>query len=155
MNGVEAEVQALPMTLIHSYQEPEDFEDDALIVVLAEAVSGKRASPQEIEKEQNSIVQEIMMSAAPTVISKESRLYEFRWPQFISFSVMDELRGCRDLGVHTGRWFQRFSESPLLDYARSSLFLFDDRPLIHTRVLAIDRIVDVVAEMEPSIQRVR
>ena len=141
------------MVLIHSYSEPEDA---AFVVVLAEAVSGPRASAEELAAETNDILRDIKTVALPTIISAESKLYMFTWRSVIAFIVMDELRGHFPRGESTGRWFRRFSSSPLLDYARTNIFLYDDvTPLHHSRVGAIDRHVDVLSEVEPTIERIR
>lgn len=153
MTQVEAEVQDLGMALIHSYAEPED---GGFVVMLAEAVSGPRASAEELATEMNDILRDIKAVASPTIISAEPKLYMFTWRSVIAFMVMDELRRHFPRGVSTGRWFRRFSSSPLLDYARTNIFLYDDvTPLHHTRVGAIDRHVDVLSDVELTIERIR
>lgn len=144
------------MALIHSYHEPEGYEDPALVVVLGEAVSGPKVSPEELAKETNPILRDIKESASPTIISAESKLYMISWQTVIAFMVMDELRGHMPRGESTGRWLRRFSTSPYLDYARANIFLLgSERALLHTQVGAIDRHVDVLSEVEPTIERIR
>jgi hypothetical protein len=153
MSSAETEIQGLRMALIHSYQEPEDA---ALVVVLAEAVSGPKASVEELALETNAVLRDVKAVASPTIVSAESKLYMFSWQSIIAFMVMDELRGHLPRGVSTGRWFRRFSSSPLLDYARSNIFLYDDAtPLYHSQVGAIDRHIDVLSDVEPTIERIR
>ena len=144
------------MALIHSYHEPEGYDDPAFVVVLGEAVSGPKIPPEEVAKETNPILRDIKESASPTIISAESKLFMVTWQTIIAFMVMDELRGHMPRGESTGHWFRRFSTSPYLDYARANIFLFgSDRALLHTQVGAIDRQVDVLSEVEPTIERIR
>jgi hypothetical protein len=151
INSAHRELDSMQLVVVESVV----VRDDARFeVVMAELVSGGRASQTEIDEETHAVKKLILENTESAIIAEQSKRFKISWDSVASYLVTDELTGCPPRGTSTGRLLSEFSESPFLDYAKANFVKFREEPWRHFRLYGTDRIVDVLAHEQPEIERI-
>lgn len=86
--------------------------------------------------------------------TKESRVLEIIWNNYIAYVVTNESYSTADESPHSGRLLRRYSQSPFLEYVQRSTCATDQYPgpSIHLCVVSETHIIDVVSTNMPTLR---
>jgi hypothetical protein len=126
-------------------------EDNALRIVVEEAKAD--GPPEDIE-----ILGRIVRGTRTVESDESCKLFEVVWPSYVAYSIRNELFTAWDDSERwEGRLFRIYSQSHFRDYVARATFASDQYPgpLRHWELLCLNHIVDVIACVEPEVQRLR
>lgn len=129
----------------------------ALRLVLAEAIVSEIYGLASKTEEPNDSIRELINSSKPIGLTKESKLYEILFDDYITYSVINEsyISGS-DNEEYTGDLARIYSKSDFLDYVQKVTFATQEfpGPFKHYGFCCGNHVVDVASVEEPKIRMI-
>lgn len=128
--------------------------ENALRIVISEAVAGRAVTSQDIAY-QPSDIQALLVNTGATAIEHQPgcRTFELIWPSYVGYSVRNEGFALPEPESGDGTLFVTYRRSRYLDFISTSTFANSDYPgeLRHWAIYCLDHCVDVVSTCEPEV----
>jgi hypothetical protein len=124
--------------------------DNALRIVLQEAIANRKKLPTEIP----GIPKDMMSGAVPIETTETCKTFVLYWPRYVAYLVTEEAVGScgnRKDEIFTGRFFRAYESSHFLDHiARDTGGHFE--PFQHYKIICLNHLIDVVSTFPPDIE---
>lgn len=134
-----------------------ETEDWYLRLVFAEAIVADIYGLASKEELPNDAVRELVNSSQPIEVTKNSKVYEILFEDYITYSVINEsyISGSED-EEYTGSLARVYTKSDFLDYIKKVTFATQEfpGPFKHYGFCCGDHVIDVASVEAPSIRKI-
>jgi len=144
----------------HNYLEVLEIgetKDWQLRLVIVEAIVADIYGLANKEEQPNDAIRELVNSSRPVEVTKNSKVYEVLFEDYITYSVINEsyVSGSEN-EEYTGNLARVYTKSNFLDYVRKATFATQEfpGPFKHYGFCCGDHIVDVASVEAPNIRKI-
>lgn len=126
--------------------------DNSLLMAVQEAVVN-RDEPIEQYRTTSPTFEKLTKGAHPIESTPDCKTYLLAWDRYVAYLVTEEVVGsCGSYKdeAFTGRRFQRYTQSHLLDHVARDTG-HHEKPPLHFKILCLNHLIDVVAYEEPTV----
>lgn len=129
--------------------------DNALRIVLAEAVSGRTLKEEDLSEHPPEI-RSLLASAGSAAIESGPgcRIFELVWPSYIGYSVRNESFSLPETDEGVGQLFVQYEKSKYLDFIASATFADSEHPgpFRHWAIYCLNHSLDIVSMDDPIVE---